>query len=354
LEAAEAAAPPPQAVQVKPYYAPQEPPAMGYQVVEVKSPTPEPAADTASHGDASHADAYPVAQALARSRWSDGESRDADVRAILAKARRELAEGRRRGRPRPLERNAGECLFYPFRMKRRILRLAFVWTVVTLILENILVGPAGPEVWLARWPILCVPLFLVGTTWSFLRQVLQLAVVGDGERLPVPTLRNLAAVVQCAAQALGAFVAGPALILVAGIWFWIHAGRLERVDHWVLWQLWLCTGIGWVYLLLAVEARGRLRDAHAAAVAPLVGRQGWPGVVFPVLGGVSVTVFVYLSVQLWILSFDAEVQAFFLQFFLWCGALYFWTFALRWYGMSRYWRRQARPLAPAPGEMGKG
>jgi len=78
-----------------------------------------------------------------------------------------------------------------------------------------------------------------------------------------------------------AFLAGPVLILAAAVAFWINAGTLEWLDHLLLWQLWLCAGIAWVYLLLAVDGRGGLRDAQVKAVAPLFRRQGWHAILFP-------------------------------------------------------------------------
>src|SRR3954464_11524524 len=89
LAAAEAVVPPPQAVQVKPYYALEQNSSLGYQVVEVKAPEPESSAP-----DKFRAEPYPVAPALANSRWLESDGRDADIRAILSRARQELADER--------------------------------------------------------------------------------------------------------------------------------------------------------------------------------------------------------------------------------------------------------------------
>jgi hypothetical protein len=324
-------------VRLQPFYALDEPTTFGYRVVEIKENAatevsqPVPAQPT-----------YPVAKAPEPSRWSDNDVGDLDVRAMLAKARRAMRDERRR-RPQAwrLEQSGWNCCRYPLRIWWKIARLALVWTFTMLVLTNLLEGPAGPGVWLARVPMLIIPLYLVGVTWCFLRQVLRLAVVGDNKRAPIPTYWDAPVIVHCALIAGGAFLAGPALLLAASVWFWVNAGTLEWVDRLLLWQLWLAAGVGWAYLLLAVDARGRLRDAHAAAVAPLVRREGWSAFVFPILGGLSVTLFVHLSVQIWMMSFHDGFKAFLLQFFLWCVALCLWTFLLRWYGMTRYWRRQA-------------
>jgi hypothetical protein len=113
---------------------------------------------------------------------------------------------------------------------------------------------------------------------------------------------------------------------------------MELFDHVLLWQLWLCAGMGWVYLLLAVNADGRLRDAHAQAVLSLLRKQGWPALVFPLAGSLALTVFVYLSTTLWLASFEGAAGTFVLQFLLWFTMLLFWTFLLRGYGIMRHWR----------------
>jgi hypothetical protein len=96
----------------------------------------------------------------------------------------------------------------------------------------------------------------------------------------------------------------------------------------------------WVLLLLAVDGRGRLRDAQGIAIAALVRRQGWPAVLFAVLGGAGVILVFFLSATAWIELFDEFIVAFLLQFILWCGGLMAWTFLVRGYGMTRFWRRQ--------------
>jgi hypothetical protein len=330
-------------IRLKPYYALAEPPALGYQVVEVSDVREEradPAADKAPP---------PAAVVRQQPHWSEMESRDLDVRAILAKAKLELRNERYRSRPWRLERYGAQCLFYPLRVWWRIFRLSFVWTVTMLVLAATLRGHEAGEAWLPRLPLLLVPLALLGATWSFLRQVLRLAVSGDRERLPVFGLRDTG-VAYCAVMAATAFLAGPVFFLAAAVWFWVHAGALERVDQLVLCQLWLCAGVSWTYLLLAIDVRGRLLDAQAKAAALLIRQQGWPALVFPLLGGASVALFVYLSVRVWILSFERGFEAFILQFMLWCVALFLWTFLLRWYGLSRYWRVGRQQTSPSPRE----
>jgi len=334
-----------EAVPVAPYYAPAAAPAIGYQVVEVadmvdkKLPPPLPLPPKPGPRPERSWDA---------ARWSRGEMDDREVRRILAEAKRELIKhGGRPPKPWPLELGGFECLHYPFRARRGVPRLAFFWSLAFLVSAKTLSlqSPQGLlEAVLPNVPMIMVLIaffYLVGVTWDFLRQVLRLAVMGDSERVPtVGFLQYVGTIARCGLMVAVAFFAGPALILAAALYFWINAGTLDWFDHLLLWQLWLCAGISWVYLLLAVDGRGRLRDAQAKAVAPLFRRQGWHAVLFPVAGGVSLTLFAYLSMRIWIDLFESTFLPFVVQYLLCSAALFFWTFLLRWYGISRYWTRQ--------------
>src|SRR5262249_32243287 len=149
---------------------------------------------------------------------------------------------RYRSRPRRLERYGAQCLFYPLRVWWRIFRLSFVWTVTMLVLAATLRVHEAGDAWLPRLPLLLVPLALLGATWSFLRQVLHLALGGDRERLPVFGFRGTR-VPYCTVMAATALLAGPFFFLAAAVWFWVNAGGLQHVDQLVLWQLWLCAGV---------------------------------------------------------------------------------------------------------------
>jgi hypothetical protein len=326
-------------VALKPYYALEASPlapAIAYRVVELPNPTPaggcpEPISEARKPYDAE-----------AATRESRREIEEREVRLILAKIRRDLhSHPWLRPAPWRLENNGWQCLVYPLRFWGAIVRLALAWAVMSPLLVLALPTPdtGGVDAWFPRLPFLVFPLALLGMTWTFLRQVLRLGILGDNETYP-RLFQNIHTLVSSGFMVVAAFLAGPIVLLAAAAWFWVHAGALEWFDHVLLWQLWLCAGVGWVYLLLAVDGRGRLRDAQAGAVAPLLRRQGWPALVFPFLGGASLTVFGYLSIRTWILLFDEGILAFMLQFLLWCAGLSVWTFLLRWYGMTRYWRRQ--------------
>ncbi len=204
----------------------------------------------------------------------------------------------------------------------------------------------GLDDWLPRVPFLLLPLILAGVTWNFLRQVLRLGVMGDIENTP-KVIQEVRTLVWSGLMVVTAFIAGPVFLVGAALWFWVEAGNLSGLDYLLLWQLWLSAAVVWVLLLLAVDARGRLRDAQGMAVAAFVRRQGWPAVLFSLLGGVSVAAVFYLSVAAWVELFDEFMVAFFLQFILWCGGLIVWTFLVRTYGMTRFWRRGKSEQAAA-------
>jgi hypothetical protein len=281
------------------------------------------------------------------------EEKAREVRSILAKVQRELRQERHRksGR-RPLERSVLECVGYPVRALGGIACLAFGWALgMALWSVAVVVTPAdGDLVNELRQAPLGISLLsffaLLGVTWNYSRQVYGQALAGNRQgTAPLMFLFDYAGSARCALTACVTLLAGPAWLLATAAWFWIHAGTMEWFDHVLLWQLWLCAGIGWVYLLLAVNADGRLRHAHAKAVLSLLRKQGWPALVFPLAGGFALTVFVYLSTTVWLASFDGAGAAFVLQFLLWCAMLFCWTFLLRGYGIMRYWREVERNIA---------
>ena len=271
------------------------------------------------------------------------------MRQILVDAQRETRLYRSSlARSWPLERNVWQCLCYPLQAFWGIVCLGLLGAISMLILATTIRLRTVRDDDLSQALLLVIYIFAIlapqmGIVWSFLRQVLRSAVIGKTDLVSRPTFyRNPRATVHDALMMPVTFLAGPIFILAAAVYFWVQAGKLELLDHLLLWQLWLATGVSWTFLLLAVEARGRLRDAHAKAAASLFYRQGWPALLFPLVAGTTLTVFVYLSVRTWILLFDEGFAAFALQFLLWCTALYCWTFLMRWYGITRYWRRQAR------------
>jgi hypothetical protein len=322
----------PEPVLVKPYYALEEPQIIGYRVVEVTD-------SEENRSPAQPSSSYPFEKPPPNPRWPETDSDE--INYLRAKARHDRSQ-EQRGRPEPwpLETNGWQCLLYPLQVIGQILSLAFFLTVTMLLL-----GTTSSE---SDVPVLLFFVLVVqaGVTWNFLRQVLRLAAAGQTIQRPVAVLfRAPGTTARCALMAGAAFLAGPVFLLAGAIWFWVHAGALEWLDYLLLGNLWLATGVSWVYLLLAVDDRGRLRDAHAKAVVRLCRRQGWPALVFPPVAGASLTIFAYLSVAVWFQFFHMGFEAFLVQFLLWIAGLFFWTFLLRWYGMTGFWRRQ-RLLRP--------
>jgi len=123
--------------------------------------------------------------------------------------------------------------------------------------------------------------YLAGVTWDFLRQVLRMAVMGDSSVSRQSVFCKTPETLPVRAHGYRRVSGRPGVDPRRGGRFWINAGTLEWLDHLLLWQLWLCAGIAWVYLLLAVDGRGRLRDARSKPSRRCSRRQGWHAILFP-------------------------------------------------------------------------
>jgi hypothetical protein len=278
------------------------------------------------------------------SRRTDDEDREA--RRLFAQARRDIRRHPAYRHPFawPLERSGPECLLFPLRVGWLIGLLGVLWAMLIPILVRVLPTPddATPAGWMIRLPIITIALFLLGLTWNFLREVLYAGASGKRE-IVIGYFFMPGAIVQSGLMAVLAFLAGPILFIATALWFWMDAGVLSFVDHLLLWQLGLCACVAWVYLLLAMDARGSLRGAHAGAVWEHVLSQGRAAWIIPLSAALSLALFIFLQVQLWRASFEQPVASWLLQIFLWLAALYLWTALLRWYGLTRFWRRRAAP-----------
>lgn len=326
-------------VQVTPFYEPDAPvksQPCDYQLIETARTDPEP-----RHNDRRmYNDRYRAAEDQTHEAYyAHPDFEERELRRLVAQARREMW---RYGVPRrrPLDRNVWDCFLFAGRAWWMILILGFGWLVLTPIILLALPTPQGmgPEMWLPRLFAVAVGIACVAATWTFLRDVHGMGAEGKRE-LKFRMLFDWRALTQSALMAVAALLAGPILLIGAAIWFWVYAGPSSWLDGLILAQLVLCACLAWVYLLLAADARARWRDVHLAAIVGFVRCQGWPGWVFPIVGGVSLTLFGYCLVQLLGLMLEEPLAAVFLQIMLWLVALYFWTGLMRWYGMTRYWRQ---------------
>lgn len=279
-----------------------------------------------------------------------------EMRRLLAEAKREFKERRRaQPRARPLERNGWECLLCPLLFWRGILGFAALWAILGPMLILALPSPeedADAAAWLARLPLGLIAMMLMGLTWNFLRQVQHTAMMGSSEPAS-GVFDDFLGIVRSGFMAGAALLAGPIWLVAVAVWFWMDAGALHWLDHFILWQLVGCACVAWVYLLLAADVRGRLLDLHAVAVVRLLRRQGWPAWLFPLLGGASLAVFCFLWLETWIGPRTAGPKnndpwgSWFSQILLWSAALFLWTFLMRWYGVTCYWQRQASKKSAA-------
>jgi hypothetical protein len=328
-------------VQVKPFYepdAPAKPEPGNYQVVETARVDPEPRpADRRAHEHRYR----PMTNQAYEPYYAHPDFEEREFSRVVADARLEMWRYGLRRR-RPLDRNVWDCFLFAGKAWWMILILGFGWLVLTPIILLALPTPQGlgPEMWLPRLFAVVVAIACVAATWTFLRDVHGMAAQGKRE-LQFRLLFDWRALTQSAWMAVAALLAGPILLIGAGVWFWIYSGAMTWLDALILAQLGLCACVAWVYLLFAADARARWRDIHVAAIVKLVREQGWPGWAFPLMGGISLALFGYCLVQLLALMLEQPLAAVFFQLLLWYAGLYFWTGLMRWYGITRYRRQQA-------------
>jgi hypothetical protein len=183
---------------------------------------------------------------------------------------------------RPLEAHWYECLLYPLRARRLCLGLALFLTLcsawMALFLPHLLEeAPVHPwaQVVVGLIGVLSLVL-IVGLPCSFLDCVLTSAAAGE-----VYYLRwsgNLAlAVLVSGARWLLCFLAGPIIFAALAWLYWLNCGDPGWLDVLILTELGLVGFAYWIFALLAVTDRGRLRDLNPVAVVDLAHRLGRRG-----------------------------------------------------------------------------
>jgi hypothetical protein len=197
-----------------------------------------------------------------------------------------------RKQPRPdlkgrhLEKRWSECLLYPLRTCHLCCGLALLLTVLSAagalagprILEQETALSGGGPVGLALFRLTCVLLlvFVVGLPCSFLNCVLASATAGEVYYIrwsgdPVST------VLLSGGKWLLCFLAGP-VVLAGTAWvYWVYCGDPGLLDWLILIELGVVCVAYWLFALLAVTDRGRLRDVNPLAVADMAHRLGWRG-----------------------------------------------------------------------------
>jgi len=270
---------------------------------------------------------------------------------VLADAHKELKKRREDPRTWRLETHGYQCLEYPLRAWFMVLVLALAWTMLITVLIALL-----PDTWtltefMPRFPLLMFVFLLLGYSCACLQTTLGAARAGESDYVAWPE-RGLVPAVRGGAQAVVCLLAGPVVPAVAAGWFWLNSGDLLWVDWLIVWQLGIVAVGYWALALMAVQERGRFRDAQPAAVVRLVKRLGYRAMLAAVLIAVVV-----VGHGLLVLDTLEELRGLrgWLQLVGCFAGQFFWmVLLLRWLGVSSYrarqQRRDAMPLArPEPG-----
>ena len=186
-----------------------------------------------------------------------------------------------------LETRWHECLLYPLRAWHLYVGVALFMSVLSAVMVTFLPRflaepPADP--WLLRiFHLTCVLLLiaLVGIPCSFLDCVLSSAIAGEVYYIRLAA-HPLVVVMLSGAKWLACFAAGPVVFAGVAWLYWLQCGDLLVLDWLILGELGVATIAYWIFALLAVTERGKLRDLNPVAVVDLAHRLGWRalGVVF--------------------------------------------------------------------------
>jgi hypothetical protein len=191
---------------------------------------------------------------------------------------------------RHLEKHWYQCLQYPLRACHFCFGLSLTLTLcsgaVAVLLPLLLSEPPTDSWALGFFYAGCglLLVLLVGLPCSFLEMVLASAMAGE-----VYYLRwsgnLLLTVLLSGAKWLSCFLAGPVVFAMIGGLYWLDCGEPELLDWLILAELSLVTVAYWLFALLAVTDRGRLRALNPAAVADLAYRLGWRGMALVLAAG---------------------------------------------------------------------
>jgi hypothetical protein len=255
------------------------------------------------------------------------------VRRILADTHKEIHQRRKDAPAWRLETHWDQFLEYPLRAWPMVLVLAVAWASLSAGLLLLLPDTWTPIEVLARFPLLLFVFLLVGYSAACLQTTLAAGRKGQTSRIVWPEL-GLAQTVRCGAQVVVCFLAGPVVPAAVVFYFWLNSGDLLWVDWAIVWELGMLTVGYWTLTLLAVEDRGRFRDANPTAVGRLVHRLGYRAWVVALLAVVVV------GHGLLALDALAELHRGVNGWLLLVGCLsmqFFWmVLLLRWLGASRY------------------
>jgi hypothetical protein len=182
-------------------------------------------------------------------------------------------------RQRPLETHWHECFLYPLQglpivVGQAVGLAALTVGIVFLTPEIMEIQAEGAWLLLLCWPYLLIPLALFGYASSWLDCALISAATG-GARQPRWPVRHIGLALKSSLIWLFCFLAGPIIPASVGVLYWIDCGEPALVDWLILAELGILTAGHWLFALLAVCLRERLRDASPARVIELIHRMGY-------------------------------------------------------------------------------
>jgi hypothetical protein len=260
------------------------------------------------------------------------------------------SKGKRRPelKGRPLERYWQECLLYPLRAWRFVAILAVALTLAGSVAAALL-PPMFAELpsdmlplWGFRLTCVLASVMLVGLPCSFLDCVLASAAAGEVYYI-LWSGNPLLTVFRSGVKWLACFLAGPVIFAGAAWLYWVNCGDPEWIDYLILAELGVVAAAYWIFALLAVTDRGRLRDLNPLTVGDLAHRLGWRGL------GVVLAAAILLLGHGWVLiDGTAEVhgevgKAFLILAVGWGSGLFWSTFFCRLLGTWCHRSRQALP-----------
>jgi hypothetical protein len=212
--------------------------------------------------------------------------------------------------------------------------LAVAWASLTTFLILILPDAWSLPEFLARLPLVMFVFVLLGYSCACLQTTFAAGRTGQAGYVAWPQ-RGLTQAVRSGAQAVVCYLAGPVVPAVVALWFWLNSGDFTWVDWSIVAELGIL-GVGyWALTLMAVQERGRFRDANPAAVVRLVARLGWRVLLAALLLAVVVIGHGLLAIAA-VEELHRGPRGWMLLVGCFAGQFFWMVLLLRWLGVSSY------------------
>jgi hypothetical protein len=233
-------------------------------------------------------------------------------------------------------------LLFPLRAWPLVFGLALALSVLTgsglLVLPQI-IDELDQRRFYIILPFLALgPLFALGYLCAFLQCVLSSGVTGEAGRVRWPAGDGLL-IVKSSLLWIFCFLAGPVVPAVVAFLFWFEGADPEIVDWLIIGELSFAAVAHWLFSLLAVSRRDRLRDLNPAGVAEVAHRLGVRGA-FAVLLATTLAL-AHAAAIVFSLEFLQRQagRGGLLLFAAWLSALFWATFFFRWLGLWCFYRK---------------